>query len=90
MTARLNIAKVAPGAYHSMLGLEKFIRESSIEEKLVHLLKMRASQINGCAYCLDMRGRWGRRSSGSTASTPGARHPITPNAIAPRWSGSRR
>ena len=47
MTARLNIAKVAPGAYHSMLGLEKFIRESSIEEKLVHLLKMRASQING-------------------------------------------
>ena len=57
MKPRLNIAKVAPGAYHAMLGLEKFIRESSIEEKLAHLLKMRVSQINGCAYCLDMHSK---------------------------------
>src|SRR3979411_1730026 len=57
MKARLNIGAVVPGAYHAMLGLEKFIRESSIEEQLVHLLKMRASQINGCAYCLDMHSK---------------------------------
>jgi AhpD family alkylhydroperoxidase len=37
-----------------MLGLEKCIAESGLEPKLVHLVKMRASQINGCAYCLDM------------------------------------
>jgi len=37
-----------------MLGLEKYIAESGLEPKLVHLVKMRASQINGCAYCLDM------------------------------------
>jgi len=40
-----------------MLGLEKFIQESGIEPKLAHLLKMRASQINGCAYCLDMHSK---------------------------------
>jgi AhpD family alkylhydroperoxidase len=54
MKPRLNIAGVAPAAYHAMLGLEKFIHQSSIEPKLVHMLKLRASQINGCAYCLDM------------------------------------
>jgi AhpD family alkylhydroperoxidase len=53
MKARVDIARF-PAAYHAMLGLEKFIQQSSIEPKLAHLLKMRASQINGCAYCLDM------------------------------------
>ena len=65
MNPRLNIAGVAPAAYHAMLGLEKLIRESSIDEKLVHLLKMRASQINGCAYCLDMHSK-DARSLGET------------------------
>ena len=48
-----------------MLGLEKFIHESGIEPKLVHLLKMRASQINGCAYCLDMHSK-DARAEGET------------------------
>jgi AhpD family alkylhydroperoxidase len=37
-----------------MLGLEKYLHESSVEESLLLLLKVRASQINGCAYCIDM------------------------------------
>ena len=57
MKSRLNPASVSPGAYHAMLGLERYIHESSIEPKLAHLLKMRASQINGCAYCLDMHSK---------------------------------
>jgi AhpD family alkylhydroperoxidase len=57
MKPRLNTATVSPAAYHAMLGLEKYIHESSIEPKLAHLLKMRASQINGCAYCLDMHSK---------------------------------
>jgi len=57
MKSRLNPASVSPGAYHAMLGLERYIHESSIEPKLTHLLKMRASQINGCAYCLDMHSK---------------------------------
>ena len=40
--------------YQAMLGLEKYLHECGIEESLVHLIKLRASQINGCAYCLDM------------------------------------
>lgn len=51
---RFDYAKVAPGAYHAMLGLEKYLHESGLEESLLHLIKLRASQINGCAYCLDM------------------------------------
>jgi len=54
---RLDIAAISPAAYRGMQGLEQFIRESSLEPKLVHLLKMRASQINGCAYCLDMHSK---------------------------------
>lgn len=51
---RFDYAKVAPGAYHAMLGLEKYLHESGLEGPLLHLIKLRASQINGCAYCLDM------------------------------------
>lgn len=51
---RFDYAKVAPGAYHAMLGLEKYLHESGLEESLVHLIKLRASQMNGCAYCIDM------------------------------------
>src|SRR5437660_11641651 len=51
---RLNLAHLAPGAYHAMLQLEKFLHDSGLEASLIHLIKLRTSQINGCAYCLDM------------------------------------
>jgi AhpD family alkylhydroperoxidase len=54
MQERFNFAKVAPGVYYAMLGLEEYLHQSAIEEPLLHLIKLRASQINGCAYCLDM------------------------------------
>ncbi len=54
MEERIHYAKVAPGAYHAMLGLEKYLHECGLEEGLLHLIKLRSSQINGCAYCLDM------------------------------------
>jgi AhpD family alkylhydroperoxidase len=57
MKSRINVAKISPLAYHAMLGLEDYIHKSGLEESLVHLLKMRASQINGCAYCLDMHSK---------------------------------
>ncbi len=46
--------KVAPGAYQAMLGLETYLHQSGLEPPLLHLIKLRASQINGCAYCIDM------------------------------------
>jgi AhpD family alkylhydroperoxidase len=57
MEERIHYAKVAPLAYHAMLGLEKYLDACGLEEGLLHLIKMRASQINGCAYCLDMHSK---------------------------------
>jgi AhpD family alkylhydroperoxidase len=57
MEERIHYAKVAPLAYQAMLGLEKYLHEFGLEEGLLDLIKMRASQINGCAYCLDMHSK---------------------------------
>ncbi len=54
MQQRFDYAKVAPGTYHAMLGLEHYLHGCGLEESLLHLIKLRASQMNGCAYCLDM------------------------------------
>jgi AhpD family alkylhydroperoxidase len=54
MNARFNYAKAAPGTYKAMTGLEDYLRDCGLEEALLHLVKLRASQLNGCAYCLDM------------------------------------
>ena len=51
---RLNYRKVLPGAAEAMAGLEEAVAESALEPELLELVKMRASQLNGCAYCLDM------------------------------------
>ena len=54
MEARFNCMKAAPRGYGAMLGLEKYLQECGLEQSLLHLIKLRASQVNGCAYCLDM------------------------------------
>src|SRR5262247_789859 len=54
MKPRLNYAKAAPGVYDAMDGLDQYVAECGLERKLILLVQMRASQINGCAYCLDM------------------------------------
>jgi len=51
---RYSHAKVAPDGTKAVLGLERYLHECGLEESLLHLIKLRASQINGCAYCLDM------------------------------------
>jgi AhpD family alkylhydroperoxidase len=52
--ARIDYWKVARGAYDAMLGLEKYLKQCGLEAKLIDLIKLRVSQINGCAYCIDM------------------------------------
>lgn len=54
MEARMNYGKVAPGVLQAMYALEAYSAESGIEPALRELVKLRASQINGCAYCVDM------------------------------------
>ncbi|HRO45284.1 carboxymuconolactone decarboxylase family protein [Agriterribacter sp.] len=51
---RINITKTEPHAYKAMLGMEQYVRNSAIPHLLRELIKIRASQINGCAYCIDM------------------------------------
>src|SRR5437868_3061560 len=50
----MNYSKTAPGAMQALDALETYVAESSIEPSLRELVKLRASQINGCAYCVDM------------------------------------
>src|SRR5712692_5643765 len=57
MQPRIDYTKYAKEAQKSMLGLERYISESGLDHKLIHLIKMRASQINGCAYCIDMHSK---------------------------------
>jgi len=53
MKSRLDI-NIAPGIYKAMSGLESYLHQSGLDIPLMHLIKLRASQLNGCAYCIDM------------------------------------
>lgn len=65
MEARIDLTKISPAAYKAMAGLEGFVKESGLERSLLELVRMRASQINGCAYCLDMHSK-DARAAGET------------------------
>jgi len=54
MKPRFSYARVAPGAYEAMDALEGYLQNCGLEKNLLFLIQLRASQINGCAYCLDM------------------------------------
>ncbi|RED18879.1 AhpD family alkylhydroperoxidase [Flavobacterium cutihirudinis] len=54
MKSRIVIPQVAPEAYQAMLGLEKYIASTDLSPVHKELIKIRASQINGCAYCINM------------------------------------
>jgi AhpD family alkylhydroperoxidase len=57
MRPRLNYAKAAPGVYDAMDALDQYLAGCGIERSLLLLVQFRASQINGCAYCLDMHSK---------------------------------
>jgi AhpD family alkylhydroperoxidase len=65
MTARIEYTKVSPDAFKAMLGLEAYLARCGLEHTLLHMLKLRASQINGCAYCIDMHWK-DARAAGET------------------------
>ena len=65
MTTRLNAYAVAPEGVKKMIELEDLLRESGLEYSLYELVKMRASQINGCAFCLHMHSK-DARAAGET------------------------
>ena len=54
MQPRLNFAKASEEAYKAVLALETYVQKSGLERRFIHLIKLRASIINHCAYCIDM------------------------------------
>jgi AhpD family alkylhydroperoxidase len=62
---RLNYFKAAPGGLNIMREFEKYLHECGLEQSLIELVKMRSSQINGCAYCIDMHSK-DARAAGET------------------------
>lgn len=61
MQPRLDFYKASPGAAKAMLALEAAVTSLGLEPSLLELVKLRASQINGCAYCVDMHSRDARK-----------------------------
>ena len=57
MKPRIDLAKVSPKVMQAMFGLQNTVNSSGLDANLLELVKMRASQINGCAYCVDMHTR---------------------------------
>ena len=62
MQTRIKIDQAEPAGYKAILGLEKFIEGSLLTRKHKDLIKIRASQINGCAFCIDMHAREARKA----------------------------
>ncbi len=61
MKPRLSIPEVAPEGYRAVLGLEKYVR-ANVDHTLLHLVKLRASILNNCAYCIDMHATDARKA----------------------------
>jgi AhpD family alkylhydroperoxidase len=62
MSTRIKIDKVEPAGYSAVLGMEKFIESTSLTRTHKDLIKIRASQINGCAFCIDMHTQEARKA----------------------------
>lgn len=62
METRIRIDKVEPAGYKAVLGLEKFIESTPLTRIHKDLIKIRASQINGCAFCIDMHTKEARKA----------------------------
>src|SRR5690606_15001369 len=65
MTPRIDYTKLAPKALQAIMGVENYVRQSSLEQSLKSLVKLRVSYMNGCAYCVDMHSK-DARAEGET------------------------
>ena len=65
MKSRIDLMHVSPGIIQAMLGLERQVRHARFDSTMMDLVRMRASQINGCAYCLDMHSKDARANGES-------------------------
>ncbi|MEV3980840.1 carboxymuconolactone decarboxylase family protein [Nonomuraea sp. NPDC049758] len=67
MTERMELGKFAGEAYKAMAGLDRFVAQSTLPKPLLELVRLRASQINGCVYCVDMHSSDAKQAGESDA-----------------------
>jgi AhpD family alkylhydroperoxidase len=88
---RISPNQIASNGYKALSGVEIYLKGCGLPQSLIELVKMRSSQINGCAYCLDMHSkdalRAHERRSGCFCWMPGTRRLSTPRRSGPRWPG---
>lgn len=65
MKTRINYRKVSPGGFRAMLGLEQYVANCGLEKSIIEFVKLRASQINHCAFCIDMHWKDARAAGES-------------------------
>ncbi len=65
MARRIDFERAAPGAMQAMRGLERYVRSCGLEPELLELVRLRASYLNGCAYCVDMHTKDARAAGES-------------------------
>ncbi len=96
MSARLVVAEVDKDAYTPLLALEKYVHSGQLGEELIALVKVRASQLNGCAFCLDTHATEGRKAGldqrklvSGAAQQPGSDPGVARRRAVPaRWRGA--
>jgi AhpD family alkylhydroperoxidase len=86
MQQRIDVTKVSPAAYQAVAALQTYVDQSSLDAKLRELIKIRASQINGCAFCLGMHTRDARK----TGETDERMHLLAAWREAPIYSARER
>ena len=93
MSPRIDVTRY-PDALKAMFGLERIALERGIERNLLHLINTRVSQINGCAYCIDMHTKDARAEGETEQRLYGVaaweETPFYTPASVLRWSGPRR
>lgn len=65
MDPRIDFGKLSPAPYKALSGLEVYLHKCSIELPMLHMIKLRASQVNGCAFCIDMHWKDARAAGES-------------------------
>ena len=86
MEQRLDLTKVSPDGYKALLGVHSYVQNSGLPLGLLELVKMRASQLNGCAFCIAMHVPLARKHG---VSDDGARPLFTAPKSGQLWPGRR-
>src|SRR3979411_1854666 len=87
MTLRIDYAAVAPDTYKALIAVNTTLKRSGFDANLLNLVYQRVSQINGCAYCVDLHGRDLRAAGETPERLPGPAGRVRAAPFSPRQKG---